>query len=162
MRSFNSLNGWRRLGAVSVLAWVLACGALACYELQFSHGDMFTRTVIVESTFLSPHPDPFKPGFKPDTQEEREAKSKAVQFQVERASELNRLKREKLGRELDPWEMERVKKTAGYTVTNRIKVLELAPQSLLFSAVVLPVVVWLLVEGLVALMAWVRRGFSQS
>lgn len=127
---FNDLNGWRRIGVVLVVGWLLAASALLFRAPDLSAELLPGLAEPVIGTLSIPAPE--------------------LKEQLEAA------KVKKLGRALMPWEMEwaptrEVPAQVGVEIP-------LVTRWLLLLAV--PFLAWQGIELLVRLVLWVRAGFA--
>jgi hypothetical protein len=124
------LNGWRRIGVVLVVVWLIVAGTVLWRAPQMVTDVWPGLAERVHGT---------RSVYAPELQEELEA-----------------AKVRKLGRELAPWD----KVWHSTREVPAISPAELPVQTRWFLLLSVPVLTWQVTEHLVRLMLWVRAGFA--
>tara|TARA_R110001599_G_scaffold159052_2_gene346196 strand:- start:9020 stop:9421 length:402 start_codon:yes stop_codon:yes gene_type:complete len=130
MAFLNSLNGWRRLGVVLILVWLIVLTGVLLLSTEAKKSGFLRNIEVTTSSISVPAP--------------------------ELADQLEQVKREQLGRDLKPWEKEwNLQKTLEIQHTNLV----ISPLKIFLVGIVFPSIIWLLFEVITFLIRWIRRGF---
>ena len=135
------LNGWRRLGIVMAMLWLIAVISVAFVEYSSNADGFFVFQSFPVGTTFKGNEVKLPDGKIIVISEEDEFKA--------------RYEQEKTGKPILPWEIDWAK------VTSVPKVTEIHGLRLALSLLV-PLIFWLFVEVTVITAAWVRRGFSSK
>jgi hypothetical protein len=125
------LNGWRRLGLVAIVLWILGTVALASTEVASSSDGFFIYRGIPIGTTVDGETATLPSG-------------ETVKINARDAS----------GRLLEPWEIDWEAQTQVPTVS------EIRWWRLALFAFAVPIGAWVLVELLALVVVWVARGFK--
>lgn len=129
------LNGWRRLGIVLTSVWLIGIVLIASFGRDTAGFELLSNEVVVTRMYSVPAPE------------------------LKAALEAEKVK--KLGRKLNPWEME-WNPTKLVPSELKVKERQFSTSKAIFVTFVWPAVLWLLLEIGVGIGKWIMAGFRAS